>query len=237
MGEQLPLDLPHHASLARTDFLIGDSNREAVAVVDSWPDWPLRTLVVAGPAGSGKSHLVEIWRSESQARVIRANALRGEPDADLLATGAVAVEDLHRADFDENAMFHLLNRANEIGAFVVLTTRVWPASLPLSVPDLRSRLTAARPVEIGEPDDGLLRNVLAKLFADRQLEVTPAVVEFILRRMERSLETARLIVNDLDRRALAESRAITRPLAASVLAELSDRPSTDAGRQRRGAAT
>ncbi len=232
MAEQLPLDLPHQASLARADFLIGDSNREAVAIVDAWPDWSLKTLLFAGPAGSGKSHLVEIWRAESHAIVVGANELRGDSEVDLLATGAVAVEDLHRADFDERAMFHLLNRANELGAFVVLTTRVWPASLPLSVPDLRSRLTAARPVEIGEPDDALLRNVLAKLFADRQLEVTPAVVEFILRRMERSLEAARLIVSDLDRRALAQSRAVTRPLAAAVLAEISEGSSPDADRQR-----
>ena len=225
MAEQLPLDLPHQASLARSDFLIGGPNREAIAVVDAWPDWPARTLVFAGPAGSGKSHLVEIWRSESNARVIAASNLESAAGADLLASGAIAVEDLDQTRFDENAMFHLLNRANEMAAFVVLTTRVWPASLPLALPDLRSRLTAARPVEIGEPDDDLLRNVLAKLFADRQLDVKPAVVEFILRRMERSLETAREIVNDLDRRALAESRAVTRPLASAVLADLSVRRS------------
>ncbi len=128
-----------------------------------------------------------------------------------------AVEDLHAGPIAEAALFHLLNLAGERGAPVLLTSRVWPAALPLTLADLASRLRAARPVELGEPDDELLRRVIVKLFADRQLAVDGAVVDYIVVRMERSLEAANLIVAELDREALAESRAITRPLAAAAL--------------------
>jgi chromosomal replication initiation ATPase DnaA len=106
-----------------------------------------------------------------------------------------------------------------------MTSRVWPSALPLTVVDLASRLRAAQPVELAEPDDDLLRRVLTKLFADRQLIVDRAVVEFILTRMERSLEAANLIVERLDADALAEGRAITQRFAAEALASFFDRQS------------
>src|SRR5690606_3640912 len=121
----------------------------------------------------------------------------------LAAEPAVAVEDLHAGPLDEAALFHLLNLARERAVPVLLTSRVWASALPLRVADLASRLRAARPVELGEPDDDLLRRVMVKLFADRQLGVEPSVIDYIAVRMERSLQGASAIVDALDRDALA----------------------------------
>ena len=74
-SRQIPLSLPHRASLSRADFLIGAANAEAIAFIDAWPDWPTRTALLAGPMGSGKSHLVEIWRGGSGAQAVTASAL------------------------------------------------------------------------------------------------------------------------------------------------------------------
>jgi predicted PurR-regulated permease PerM len=219
---QLALSLPHGAAMTRADFLTGAANREAVELIDRWPDWPSPVVLLAGPVGSGKSHLVEIWRARSGAAVTTAAVLTDDAVVDMVAAGAVAVEDLHAGPFDEAALFHLLNLARERGVPVLLTSRAWPAALPLALADLASRLRAAHPVELGEPDDELLRRVIVKLFADRQLVVDRAVVDYIVVRMERSLEAANLIVAALDRTALAEGRAITRPLAAEALARVFD---------------
>jgi chromosomal replication initiation ATPase DnaA len=204
--------------MTRADFLTGAANRRAVELIDRWPDWPSPMVLLAGPVGSGKSHLVEIWRAASGAAVTSAARLDAEGVSALVARGAVAVEDLHDGPFDEAALFHLLNLARERGAALVITSRQWPSALPLRLPDLQSRLRALPAVELGEPDDDLLRRVIVKLFADRQLTVERAVVDYIVVRMERSLAAASRLVDDLDRAALAESRAITRPLAAAALA-------------------
>jgi len=217
---QLPLSLPHRPAMTRADFLVGAANREAIALIDRWPDWPAMTVLVAGPAGSGKSHLVEIWRLASGAAVASASALDDAAAPAMVAAGAVAVEDLQAGPFDEAALFHLLNLARERAVPVLMTSRQWPAALPIALPDLASRLRAAHPVELGPPDDELLRRVLVKLFADRQLSIDRAVVDYIVVRMERSLEAANRIVDDLDRTALAAHRAITRPLAAAALARV-----------------
>lgn len=219
-ASQIPLMLPHEAALGRDDFLLGASNREAFSLVDRWPDWPAPVVLLGGPIGSGKSHLVEIWREISGAAVVQAAELYRHDIAELAAAGAVAVEDAHQG-FDEATLFHLLNACRQAGASVLITSRTWPQSWRLALPDLASRLRAAAPLEILEPDDDLLRRVLVKLFADRQVLVDPAVIDYLVVRMERSLAVAGRAVELLDRMSLASGRGITRPLAGQCLDALS----------------
>jgi len=109
----------------------------------------------------------------------------------------------------------------------LMTSRLWPMSWPVTLPDLRSRLKAATVVEIGEPDEELLSQVIVKLFADRQLYIDDKLVLYIVNRMERSLNAAQTIVERLDRLALSRGTGITRSLAAEVLNELGNSGSGD----------
>lgn len=217
MARQLGLALPHQPQMTRADFLVGASNEAAVALIDRFPAWPNRNLLLIGPAGSGKSHLGRIWREIAGARAIRAAALREAEIEPSLAEGRLLVEDLHEPDLDEAVLFHLLNRARERSAFLMLTSRVPPHELAVALPDLVSRLRLALPVELPLPDDELLRRVLVKLFADRQLRVDPSLIDYLARRIERSYDAANRVVAALDAAALAAGRPITRQLAAAVL--------------------
>ena len=134
----------------------------------------------------------------------------------LVAAPAAVIEDAHLG-IDNTALFHLLNAARQAGKTVLITSRTWPASWKISLPDLQSRLRAATPVEILEPDDDLLRRVLVKLFADRQIAVDQGVVDYLVVRMERSLEVAMRAVEAIDQEALAGRVKITKPLAGRVL--------------------
>lgn len=217
---QLPFELPHDAALGRDDFLISDSNRAAYELVVGWPNWPSAYALIAGPVGAGKTHLTSIWREVAGAHVIRASEL-GNIDVDAVALSApVAVEDAHEPGLNQRALFHLMNSAREAGNSVLVTSRTWPASWDLTLPDLMSRLRLATPVEVQEPDDELLRLVLVKLFADRQLPVDINVIEYLVVRMERSLEAANTVVAALDRTALAAGKKIGRRMAADVLGNL-----------------
>jgi chromosomal replication initiation ATPase DnaA len=226
---QLPLSLPHRPSLGRADFLTGDANAAAIAFVDRWPEWPARPVLLHGPAGSGKTHLTEIWRAASGAEAVGASELSEESAVLAGSQRAFAVEDLHNGPLDEAALFHLLNLAAERGTVLLLTSRVPASALPITLPDLASRLRAALPLELAAPDDELLRRVLIKLFADRQLTLDRAVADFIVTRMERSLEAANLIVERLDHEALAAGRPITVRFAAEALRPLFE-GEVDAGR-------
>ncbi|MDF0699077.1 DnaA regulatory inactivator HdaA [Rhizobium sp. MC63] len=224
-GEQLPLVFSHDSASGRDDLLISERLAAAVSIVDAWPGWPSPVVVLAGPVGSGKSHLARIWRELSGAVSIHPEL--GSDAAVAAAAGPVLFEDADRLGFDDNALFHVINSVREHGTSLLMTSRLWPISWPVSLPDLRSRLKAATIVEIGEPDEALLSQVIVKLFADRQLYIDDKLVLYIVNRMERSLNAAQTIVERLDRLALSRGTKITRSLAAEVLNELGNSEPAD----------
>ena len=219
-GRQLALDLPHRQALGRDDFLVTESNAAAVALIDHWPDWPAHAALLVGPTGSGKSHLVEVWRQRSKASSVQAVDVRVETAPDLLLSGAVAVEDA-APSLDEHGIFHLLNLARQQGSSILLTAQTRPERWKIVLPDLLSRLRAIPVLEILPPDDALLRGVLVKLFFDRQIAAAESTISFMLTRMPRSLGAARLLVAEIDRRALEERAEVTRPFVAKVLVDFS----------------
>ena len=212
---QLALALDHAESFAREDFLSGPSNAAALALVEAWPDWPHRAVVLTGPEGSGKSHLAAIWAQVAGARLIAARALEEASLPSTLATGALVVEDVAAGAVDERALFHLLNLAREQDAFVLLTARSSPVAF--AIRDLASRLNALPLIAMAPPDDALLRAVLLKLFTDRQLAVDEGLLGYLARRIERSFAAARAVVAQLDAEAMRHKRPLTRAFAAEIL--------------------
>jgi len=216
---QLAFSLPHAESLSRDNFLEGPANAAGLALVERWPEWPNRIMWLAGPEGSGKSHLAAIWAEISGARSTAANTLTATGVPGALATGALVVEDLKAGEFDERALFHLMNLAREDGASVLFTGRDVPAALEIELRDLRSRLRAVPVVALLPPDDQLFRGLIVKFCADRQLAVDESVVGYLATRLERSSAAARQAVELLDSEALRLGRSVTRALAAELLRE------------------
>jgi chromosomal replication initiation ATPase DnaA len=214
---QLAFALPHAESLTRDNFLEGPANEPGLALVESWPDWPNRTMLLVGPEGSGKSHLATIWAEQSGARSTAAHALNAAAVPGALATGALVVEDLRQREFDERAMFHLLNLAREDEASVLITARVAPAAFEVELRDLRSRLRAIPVVSLLPPDDLLFRSLIVKFCADRQMNIDETVVGYLTTRLERSYAAVRRAVDLLDSEALRLGRPVTRALAAELL--------------------
>src|SRR3979409_108875 len=136
---QLAFALPHAESLTRDNFLEGPANEAGLALIERLPDWPNRIMLLVGPEGSGKSHLAAIWAEEAGARSTSAHALTPTSVPGALATGALVVEDLKPENFDERALFHLMNLAREDGASVLMTAREPPSAFPFELLDLRSR--------------------------------------------------------------------------------------------------
>ena len=218
MGGQLAFDLEPAENFSRDDFIRGAGNAAALDLVDSWPDWPARTVAIVGPEGAGKSHLAAIWADAAGARRLASRALDESAVPAALATGALALEcGAVDADLDERALFHLLNLVKEQLGFLLLTARTAPAAWPIGLPDLASRLRAVPVVTLAAPDDAMLRAVLVKLFADRQIAVDEALISYLVVRIERSFAAARAVVATLDREALRRQRPVTRALAGEIL--------------------
>ncbi|HRJ69772.1 MAG TPA: hypothetical protein PK812_09195, partial [Beijerinckiaceae bacterium] len=195
---QLPLDLPLEPRFGREDFLVGPSNEQAYTLVDLWPGWPERILILSGPQGSGKSHLAAIWAVQAKARVLSARSLATADPSALAEAGAIVVEDADASPVAETPFFHLINLVRERQAYLLVTARSAPDLWGIRTPDLISRLRLAPRLTIEPPDDALLRALIVKQFLDRQIVIDTGVVEYLLTRMERSFAGAQRVVEALD---------------------------------------
>ncbi|WP_424929571.1 chromosomal replication initiator DnaA [Amaricoccus tamworthensis] len=219
-ARQLAFDLPVRPALGRSDYFVSPTNKLALAQIDTWPAWPEGRMALAGPAGSGKTHLAHVWAAEAGARILHVN------DLDDLSLEAVAgdanfvLEDADGVagrDGRQEVLFHLCNHLRANGGSLLLTAREAPGEWGLTLPDLESRLRVAGVAWLTPPDDALLAAVLVKLFADRQVEVAPELIRYLVPRMDRSIAAAESLVAALDRRALELKRPVNVYLASEFL--------------------
>ncbi|MCO4823688.1 MAG: hypothetical protein KC451_02415 [Amylibacter sp.] len=221
MAEQLVFDLPVETAFGRDDFFTSAANSEAVSAIENWREWPLGKLVLAGPAGAGKSHLAQIWTEISGGSVLDASADWSVGGV----SGPVCVENLQAIVGNRSAeekLFHLHNVQGENGRALLMTGQGAPSSWAFALPDLASRVQGSHLVQLGAPDDTLLAVVLLKQCGDRQMQVEPGVVEFILRRAERSFVGMRDLVAVLDRVSLQRKKPIGQRLVREILAQMEE---------------
>ncbi len=207
--EQLPLDLPVLSAMNAAGFVVSASNRDAVAWLDRWPDWPNGILAVYGPPGCGKTHLAHVWQQKSAARFLEPSALEQLPRGENLILDGIRLPEEH--------LFHLINHVRAERTSLLILDREPPARWPVRLPDLASRLAGIPAVGVLPPDDALLAAVLAKHFADRQVEVGPEVIAYLVKQIERSFAAAEIMARRLDREALARRAPITIRLARDLL--------------------
>ena len=158
------------------DFIVAPCNEQALRFIERWPDWPTRAAAIWGPRDSGKTHLARIFADLSGARLVSASELSDvDPDTET----AIAVElDETQADMDrDRLLFALFERPS---GTLLLTGRTPPSEWPVVLGDLKSRFDALLAFEVWAPDDHLLSALIRKQFADRQLEITDAIVRRLL---------------------------------------------------------
>lgn len=215
----LPFGLAVRPAMGRSDFFVSQSNALALALVDQWPQWVPPVCVIAGPEGSGKSHLVHVWQAKTNAAVMAAGNI-SDKTIPGLGGQPLAVEDLDAAlagGLSPQSVFHLHNRVISMGQTLLITARQAPQRWHVTLADLATRMRGALIAEIAPPDDALLSAVLLKHFTDRQVKIAANVIPWLVKRLERSLAAAARAVETLDEAALAAKKPITIALAREIL--------------------
>lgn len=220
LPQQLPLPLGSRVAFTRADFVPSLASAPALAFIDSWPRWPVAAAALHGPSGSGKSHLAAIWQARSHAQIVPARELSGpafgrDPALPLIVED---VDSAHVSPARDAVLFSLLEHAQP-DVPVLLTGHEPPSAWKTSLPDLASRFSALLAFPLWAPDDELLAAIARKLFNDRQLAVPDAVIERMVKSLERSPSAMRDFVAQTDERALAEGRAINLALVRDLLAD------------------
>ena len=202
---RLSLDRP--PSHDRDDFVVSASNKAAVTQIDAWPVWPHGCLALVGPEGVGKTHLARAWAARVGAVVLQGDL----SDLSCLSGRAVLLEDADRRPADD-ALFQILNMTTE-GTTLLVTGRHEPGLWPTRLADMRSRLNALHVAKIEAPDDVVLAGVMLKLFRERNIKPGGEILNYLVKRIERSVPAVQDIVQRIDEFADAERREITRAVA------------------------
>ena len=223
-ARQLPLPFLPRPTYMEVDFIAAESNKHALIWLAQPAEWPLGRLILYGPKGSGKTHLLHLWCRRTGGTLTPASdlyAASAQPPA-----GPLAVDDADMAE--ETALFHAINTAAEARFPLLLAGREAPARWETRLPDLTSRLRASLAIGLGPAEDALLRPLLARLLAERQLDVKPAVQSWLLTHLPREAAALAEAVARLDHAGLMGGQAITRTLAVRVMREMTTHCGDDA---------
>ena len=219
MSNQLSFSLPKKETLDRDNYFVSQANQGAVSLIEDWINWPSRKLILVGSEGSGKTHLGHLWAGEVGATIINATTLM-EQQISELSKAPVLVEDINEIQRNqpvEIVLFHLHNLLYSEGHSLLMTSQILPGRLSFSLKDLQSRIEASTIAKLHPVDDDLLGAILIKMFADRQIYFSDKLLTYVLSRVERSYTAAKLFVEEVDSKAMAESRVIGKKLVRDIL--------------------
>ncbi len=213
-------DFGFKAQMRDDNFIVSESNKRALLLVDEWPQWPGHAVLIYGPHGSGKTMITKIWQKKSYAKILKANELYTMVSNVSEYKGGCYIIDGLENVHDEAALFHFFNNVKEDNGYLLITANSHPSNLKIRLADLRSRINAVLCIGVSNPDDELLKTLFFKHFVERQLKVDMNVIGYLVSRVERSFDSVSKIVEEIDRSAMQEKRNITIPFVKSCLEKM-----------------
>lgn len=227
---QLPLEFATQNLMRCEDFMVSECNGEAYKMIVSWPNWLTSGMVIYGPKGCGKTHLAHIF-----ADMVMANSEK-PVHVGLVPSESVNMKNIKRLaeenvsivienlspKADEEALFHLCNIYNTSGRYVLWTSEIPPSRMNFKLKDLQSRLNMLSCIEIKEPDDIMLRTLIAKLFNDRQLFIGEDILSYIMNNAQRSFSYVRALVEEADYISLVRKTPVNYGVIKEAMERLSD---------------
>ena len=215
---QLLFDLKKKKIYEKDDFLVSDSNKEAYQLINRWPNWSSRKIIIFGDSGTGKTHLSRIWQKKTSAIILNLNKFKKiRFDNFFLKKNIFIIENISnffdkikKKDKDnlEKNLLHFYNLIEEKKGYLILTALNSPKFWKINLPDLKSRILSSIIVKINKPNDELLSSVLVKLFLDKQILIDKKIIKFIVYRSERSFTNLQNIVNKIDKQSLITKKKI-----------------------------
>jgi len=215
---QLLFDLKKKKIYEKDDFLVSDSNKEAYKLINRWPNWSSRKIIIFGDSGTGKTHLSRIWQKKTSAIILNLNKFKKiRFDNFFLKKNIFIIENISnffdkikkkdKDDLEKN-LLHFYNLIEEKKGYLILTALNSPKFWKINLPDLKSRILSSTIVKINKPNDELLSSVLVKLFLDKQILIDKKIIKFIVYRSERSFTNLQNIVNKIDKQSLITKKKI-----------------------------
>ncbi len=226
---QLVFNLGGRKMTGRDQLFRSSSNELALSILENYENWPQNKLILVGPKGCGKTHISSILSTEVKGYMCSAKDFDLDKILMVKNHTTVILEDFEKlADLDvinrkivEEAIFHLIVKFDSSGSKILITGLESPSLWRIDLPDLSSRIKTFSLAKIESPDDKLFLNLILKFFSERQLHVSPGIINFIASRIDRTYRSASEFIEKVDARALKDKRELSLSLVKSVLDDIS----------------
>ena len=220
MKDQIVFKFPDKSFYYEEDFCIGENNYEAYKLIKEWPNWTFKGINIYGPKKSGKSYLTKIFSDKTDSKVFEGRNINKDNLNLILNQKVLIIEDIEV--FNDEVLFQtILNDFISKNKFIYLTSSKLAGSISFKLKDLISRLNSLVAVVITNPSDDLFSQILTKMLSDKQINITPKEVNFILKNIERSYDAASKFVKNLDELSLLYKKKINIKIINQALANIS----------------
>jgi chromosomal replication initiation ATPase DnaA len=220
MKDQIVFKFPDKSFYYEEDFCIGENNYEAYKLIKEWPNWTFKGINIYGPKKSGKSYLTKIFSDKTDSKVFEGGSINKDNLNLILNQKVLILENIEL--FNDEVLFQtILNDFISKNKFIYLTSSKLAGSISFKLKDLISRLNSLVAVVITNPSDDLFSQILTKMLSDKQINITPKEVNFILTNIERSYDAASKFVKNLDELSLLYKKKINTKIINQALANIS----------------
>ena len=214
---QLIFKFPFKTRYYEHDYFVSSNNFSAYRLIESWPKWPGEWVNIYGPKGCGKTHLTNILKKKIDLiKILDAKKIDNEIISTFKKIDCLIIENYDQ-NIVEEVFFSTLNHFKQLNTCVVINSHYPIKNVEFMLKDLKSRAKNFISIGIELPTDELLRVIISKYFSDKQIYLTPRVVEYIIKNIERSYEKVFKFIKEIDDLSLSSGKSININLIKKLL--------------------
>ena len=215
---QLLLDFEHKQNFSDDDFYVGKSNFYTFELIHKWPKWEKNFLNISGENCSGKTHLMNIFIKKFNGIKFEASLLKSENLDQIKNQKNVILENLDN-NVDEKLVYSLINFIEQDKKFLIITSKLPIVEIKFKLDDLMSRSKNFLLFNIQQPDDELMFALILKNFSDRQISIDKKLINYIIKRIDRSYSKIFHFIYKIDEMSLKKKKSINLEIIKEVLGE------------------
>jgi len=206
--DQLIFKFPFSKKYYEQDYFVSSNNFTAFKLIDNWPNWPGKWLNIFGESGSGKTHLSKILEKKiTKIKLVEAKNIDNKVIEELNSLDCLIIDSFDN-NIKENLFYSILNQSKQLDNYILINSTKSINFADFNLKDLVSRLKSFICISINLPTDDLLKVIITKTLSDKQINISPKMIKFIINNIERSYEKMFKFLKDLDELSLSTGKSI-----------------------------
>ena len=215
---QTIIKFDYDKNFKNSDFVLSKSNKHIYNFLDRWPKWERNFINIIGQKFSGKTHLINIFIKKNKGIRINGQSLNEEDLKKIEIHKNIIVEDL-TSNINENLFYSLMNLIEQDNKYVIITSLNPIVDIDFNLIDLKSRAKSFLLLNIEQPDDELIFGIILKNLSDRQILLDKKLINYIVKRIERSYSKIHNFIYKIDQLSLKKKKSIDFKIIKEVLGE------------------